>query len=419
MEQTHDAERALAEAEAANRAKSDFLATMSHEIRTPINAIMGYTDLLQLGLAGPLLPQQQEHLERVIVSSRHLLRLIEDVLDLAKVEAGRVTMHQETAAVVNAVAGAVELVAPQAETRSLTLRSRSVDDGDDTTYVGDEHRVRQILVNLLTNAVKFTEPGGTIEVTYGSTPREDAPRATADPGWAWVSVRDTGPGVEPHDQERIFRPFEQAESGRTRTHGGAGLGLAISRDLAHLMGGDITLVSEPGSGAEFTLWLPRTPVPAATPAAGAQAPLELRTIGLTLLREIDTVADAYVKRLRMEMPERVAGLEDAQLRDHLPTWVAEMAQVLMDLGAGTSHSIQLRDGVEIRRVMADLHGSQRAELGWTEDAMRREMTILAEEIERVTHVRDADSRAAEAARLITSRLIEEASVISLRALARR
>jgi PAS domain S-box-containing protein len=250
---TLDAERARAEAEQANRAKSDFLATMSHEIRTPINAIIGYNELLRMELAGPLEDKQRQHLDRIHASSQHLLALIEDVLDLAKVEARRIEVERERALAVRAVAAAVEIVAPQADAVGVTLVTGTLQDSAEAFYFGDERRVHQIVVNLLTNAIKFTDGGGRVEISYGV--QADSP---IEGGSAtYIRVRDTGVGIAPGDLRRIFRPFEQLEQVHTRRHGGAGLGLAISRELAHLMGGDITVESKPGEGSTFTLWLPR------------------------------------------------------------------------------------------------------------------------------------------------------------------
>jgi signal transduction histidine kinase len=180
--------------------------------------------------------------------------LIEDVLDLAKVEAGRMEVGREPRRVHPALDAALAIAAPLAGEMSVAIENGCADD---PPYVGDEDRVRQILVNLLSNAAKFTPAGGAIHISCG---QGTVPEGTTllHPGtpWTFIRVRDTGIGIAPEDLDRVFQPFVQAEAGLTRTRGGTGLGLTISRELARLMGGDLTLTSRLGAGSTFTLWLP-------------------------------------------------------------------------------------------------------------------------------------------------------------------
>jgi signal transduction histidine kinase len=247
---------ARAEAIAANQAKSDFLAMMSHEMRTPLNAIIGYAELLEMGLGGALAPEHYSYIERVATSGRHLLSLINGLLDHAKIEANELTLHMGTSRFRDVTQRVIVLVAPQARARRLEIVSGRA-AGSDVAYRGDRERVQQILVNVLANAVQFTDAGGQITLTCGRK-EQPTPAATESPDgpWAYIAVTDTGIGIPADRIDAIFEPFVQVETGYTRRYAGIGLGLAISRRLARLMGGDLTVRSVPGEGSTFYLWLP-------------------------------------------------------------------------------------------------------------------------------------------------------------------
>jgi signal transduction histidine kinase len=242
-------EAARAAADAASAAKSQFLATMSHELRTPLNAIGGYVQLLQLGIHGPLAPAQAHALDRVARAQRHLLGLINDVLNLARIEAGRVEYAREEVRVADVVAGVMPMVEPQLAAAGLTSATSVAPD---LVARADPEKVEQILINLLTNAVKFTPPGGVVRVEAGRG---------GEAGCVVVGVSDTGIGIAPDKLDSVFEPFVQVR-GADRARGGAqgaqgtGLGLAISRDLARGMGGDLRARSEERRGSTFTLELP-------------------------------------------------------------------------------------------------------------------------------------------------------------------
>ena len=230
-------------AEEANRVKSEFLATMSHELRTPLNAIGGYAELIEMGVRGPITPQQREDLLRIQASQRHLLGLINEVLNYAKLETGSVHYELDDVAVRGILAAAEALVAPQAQARGLVLEVFTC--GEELVVRADADKLLQILANLLSNAVKFTPPGG--QVTLWCAVLEGA---------VLFRVSDSGIGIPADKLGAIFEPFVQVRSDLTRTAEGTGLGLAISRDLARGMGGELVAASEVGKGSTFCLSLP-------------------------------------------------------------------------------------------------------------------------------------------------------------------
>ena len=239
-----EAEAARAEAEAANRAKGEFLAVMSHELRTPLNAIGGYAELMEMGIRGPVSPAQLDDLRRIQTSQRHLLGLINEVLNYAKLETGSVQFDLDEVRVREALMTADSLVAPQARAKGLALNVAEIPAA--LAVRADSEKLRQILVNLLSNAVKFTDRGGRIEMS-----------CVAGDEFVDLGVGDTGIGIPADKLEAIFDPFVQVRSDLTRPHEGTGLGLAISRDLARRMGGDLFVESVVGRGSTFTLRIPR------------------------------------------------------------------------------------------------------------------------------------------------------------------
>ncbi len=234
-------------AESANAAKTQFLAVMSHELRTPLNAIGGYAELLLMGLRGPLTPDQRADLERIQRSQRNLLSLINDILNYAKLDAGRVEFTMSATPVHPLLLELEPLVTPQLRARKLTYEYSGCDP--ELEAWADAEKVRQILLNLLSNAIKFTDAGGRISID-----------CTKDDHTASIVVRDTGLGIPEDKLGSIFEPFVQLERKLTSSHHeGTGLGLAISRDLARGMGGDLTVESAVGEGSTFTLTLRREP----------------------------------------------------------------------------------------------------------------------------------------------------------------
>lgn len=233
---------AVYKAESADRLKSAFLATMSHELRTPLNSIIGFTGILLQKLVGPLSEEQEKQLNMVQDSARHLLALINDVLDISKIEAGQVTLYTEKFDLADAIRVSIEKVSPLAEKKALMLSSVMVPER--LEMVSDRRRIEQVLINLLNNAVKFTEKG---KVHLQSQIIDRT---------VMISVSDTGIGIKAENIPTLFQPFKQVDSGISRQYEGTGLGLSICKKLVELLGGEIWVESEPGKGSTFTFTLP-------------------------------------------------------------------------------------------------------------------------------------------------------------------
>jgi signal transduction histidine kinase len=234
--------------EAASRHKSEFLANMSHELRTPLNAILGFSEVLLERMFGDLNEKQAEFVQDILGSGRHLLALINDILDLSKVEAGRMELHLTPVNLPLAIESAVGLVRERASRHGIAL-SCAADDALEEV-VADERKVRQILLNLLANAVKFTPDGGRVEV-----------RAVRADTYAEIAVSDTGIGIAPQDQAAVFEEFRQVGGAQAQKREGTGLGLALAKRFVELHGGTIGVRSERGKGSTFTFTLPVRPCP--------------------------------------------------------------------------------------------------------------------------------------------------------------
>lgn len=241
---TQELAQAVERAEAADRLKSAFLATMSHELRTPLNSVIGFTGILQQGLAGPVNEEQARQLGMVRNSARHLLELINDVLDLSKIEAGQLALREETFDLAASARQAMETLRPAADKKQIEL-AMVIPEGP-LPRCGDRRRVEQILLNLISNAIKFTE-SGTVTLRVAPEPPD---------GSVVLEVSDTGIGIRPQDQPLLFKPFHQLDQGMRRQYDGSGLGLAICRRLVDLMGGTIEVESRWGEGSRFRVRIP-------------------------------------------------------------------------------------------------------------------------------------------------------------------
>jgi len=260
QQQKEAAETAKRQALAATRAKSDFLANMSHELRTPLNSVIGFSEVLEDEIFGPLNEKQRSYVANILISGKHLLGLINDILDLSKVEAGKMELELSIVKLRALLASALNLMQEKAFKHGIQITLDIGPEGE-LELIADERKLKQILFNLLSNAIKFTRQGGDVRITakriqHFATLGQEAPESASGRDCIEIAVEDTGIGISAEDLPKLFQEFSQLSSPYTKTQEGTGLGLALAKRLVELHGGRIWVESEPGKGSRFTFVIP-------------------------------------------------------------------------------------------------------------------------------------------------------------------
>jgi PAS domain S-box-containing protein len=353
-------------ADVANRAKSDFLAKMSHELRTPLNSIIGFSEILESDGVGPLNDKQKRYVANVLLSGRNLLQLINDILDLSKVEAGRMELMLEPFEVGDALAGAREMVAPLAAKKRLAMELTLL--RETLPVQADQAKVKQVMFNLLSNAIKFTPEGGRIAVTARLLPA--AGNGNGD-RQVEIAVSDTGIGIAPEHLERIFMEFEQVGAESRQNHQGTGLGLALTRKLIELHGGRVWVESEPGKGSTFRFTLPSAPGFVSHTAEQRAAPTLVsgRPTPLVLVVDDDARSRDLISHYLEQSGYRAAGtasaLDAVRLARELKPDAITLDLILPDRD-GLLLLAQLKTDPETRRIpVVVVSVTERSELGFS------------------------------------------------------